>query len=176
MSSRQRMIRSMSKILQKKEISMITVQNIIDDADVSRGTFYSYFSDKYDLMNTYFRDETKKHMETFYDKPWVTILTQGAAFMKQNRSYFLEAFKSTGQNSFCKFWFDDALTNVEKGIKLRSGRIKISIKEEQAAQFFVAGYIRLMIDWIEQDTPTTPEHIARVICDFMPVIIQKILW
>ncbi|WP_048000659.1 TetR/AcrR family transcriptional regulator C-terminal domain-containing protein [Lactiplantibacillus herbarum] len=176
MSSRQRMISSMSQLLQQKEINTITVQNIIDNADFSRGTFYAHFTDKYDVMNAYFRDETKKHMENIHDAPWVTMLTSGATFMQQNRNYFLTAFKSTGQNSFNEFWFADSLVNVTDGVKYRAQKTTLTDQEEQASRFFVAGYMQLMRDWIEQDTPTTPEKIAETIYAFMPAVIKINLW
>jgi len=176
MSSRQRMISSMSQLLQKKEINAITVQNIIDGADVSRGTFYTHFTDKYDVMNAYFRDETQKHMENIHDAPWVTMLTSGAQFMQQNRNYFLTAFKSTGQNSFTEFWFADSLTNVTHGVKTRAQKTALTDQENQAIHFFVAGYMQLMRDWIEQDTLTTPSQIAETIYGFMPAVIKKVLW
>lgn len=82
MDSRKSLIASMSKLLSKNSIENITVQMILDDAQVSRGTFYSYFADKYDLINAYFRDETKAHMMNVNDDPWVVRLTKGATFMK----------------------------------------------------------------------------------------------
>lgn len=176
MSSRQRLITSMSQLLQTKEIDAITVQNIIETADVSRGTFYAHFDDKFDLMNAYFRDETQAHMANIHNDAWTTMLTQGASFMQQNRSYFLTAFKSTGQNSFHDFWFADSIANVTHGVKVRGHKNELTPVEHQAVHFFVAGYMQLMQEWLEQATPTTPAQIAATIYGFMPSIIKDVLW
>ena len=176
MDSRKSLIASMSKLLSKNSIENITVQMILDDAQVSRGTFYSYFADKYDLINAYFRDETKAHMMNVNDDPWVVRLTKGATFMKQNRKYFLRAFQSTGQNSFYDFWYHDSLTNVRKGIMKRSARTKLSSKEEQVAMFFTVGYMQLMINWVKSGMLTSPEKIATTICEFIPNIIKPYMW
>lgn len=42
-------------LLNEKEFDKITVKEICDRAQVSRITFYTYFHDKYDLMNDMFR-------------------------------------------------------------------------------------------------------------------------
>lgn len=39
------------KLLSEKSFNNITVQNILDKAEICKGTFYKYFCDKYDLAN-----------------------------------------------------------------------------------------------------------------------------
>ena len=59
------------ELLQKKDISSITVKEICDLADINRGTFYRYYLDVYDLLKNIeqeFIDEIKEspsieHME-----------------------------------------------------------------------------------------------------------------
>lgn len=96
--------------------------------------------------------------------------------MKQNRTYFLTAFKSTGQNSFEAFWYADSLANVTSGIKSRSQKATLTVEEMQASAFFVAGYMRLMQDWLKQDTPVMPKQLAEIIYGFMPAVIKQFLW
>ena len=41
---------SLIKLLAKKDISQISIKEICEDADINRSTFYSHYSDQYDLM------------------------------------------------------------------------------------------------------------------------------
>lgn len=176
MNSRSALLKSMSKLLIHTSIDKLTVQMILDDAGVSRGTFYSYFADKYDLMNAYFRDQTAKHMANIDNAPWVEMLTKGAEFLRMHRAYFLRAFQSTGQNSFTEFWLQNSWNNIAKGIKRHSGRNQLSLKERRAIRFFAAGYVQTMTDWLQEDGQESPKQIAQLICSFIPPIIKPYMW
>ncbi len=176
MRSRQRLIQAMNRLLQNTEIENITVQILITSADVSRGTFYTYFSDKYDLMNTYFREATHTHMQGVLTDSWQLILTKGSKFFKDNQSYFTEAVKSKGQGSFLEFWRKDSRQNVAQGVLLRSKKNELSKHQEQAIDFFVAGYIQLTLNWIEGGMQQSPSELAAVIYEFMPQVIKQYLW
>lgn len=41
---------SFVKLLSQKDISQITIKEICEDADINRATFYSHYTDQYDLM------------------------------------------------------------------------------------------------------------------------------
>ena len=41
---------SFIQLLEKKDISQITIKEICEDADINRATFYAHYSDQYDLM------------------------------------------------------------------------------------------------------------------------------
>lgn len=41
---------SFISLLEKKDISQITIKEICEDADINRATFYSHYTDQYDLL------------------------------------------------------------------------------------------------------------------------------
>ena len=41
---------SFINLLEKKDLSRITVKEICEDADINRATFYSHYTDVYDLL------------------------------------------------------------------------------------------------------------------------------
>lgn len=176
MDSRRRLLTAMHDLLGQNSIYKITVKQLLETADVSRGTFYTYFPDKYALMNSYFRDAVHQHMQGAVSDPWVTILEKGGLFLKANQAYFTEAMKSTGQNSFLEFLVDDSLKNVRYGLLLRSGKQRLSELDEQRIQFFVAGYTQLTRNWIASGMVEDPVQLAETIYDLMPAELKQYLW
>ena len=44
---------SFIKLLEKKDISQISITEICDNADINRATFYAHYSDQNDLLKIY---------------------------------------------------------------------------------------------------------------------------
>lgn len=61
------LIQSVEKLLKHHSLDSSNVQDILDEAECSRGTFYKYFHDKYDLANTYYGDRVTQLIQTACD-------------------------------------------------------------------------------------------------------------
>ena len=46
-----KILKSSYKLITEKGINSTSIQDIVDDAGIAKGTFYLYFKDKYDLQN-----------------------------------------------------------------------------------------------------------------------------
>lgn len=53
-----------SKLLSQKGFSAITVQNIADEAEINRATFYAHYPDKFVLLETIMRTKFKELMDS----------------------------------------------------------------------------------------------------------------
>lgn len=56
MNSQRLLKQSAFNLLQKKSIDRLTLKEILDEADISKQTFYNYYADKYDLGNQIYDD------------------------------------------------------------------------------------------------------------------------
>ena len=61
---KEKLLKSAYKLFTEKGINATSIQDIVDDANVAKGTFYLYFKDKYDLQNKLI---IKKLFEFFFD-------------------------------------------------------------------------------------------------------------
>ena len=62
---------SFIELLEKKDISQITIKEICEDADINRATFYAHYNDQYDLMSKIeneMLDNIKAHLGEFNQK------------------------------------------------------------------------------------------------------------
>ena len=58
--SRKAIFNACVALLEEKEFQNITVNEIVERADLNRGTFYLHFVDKYDMMNSFENDMIEK--------------------------------------------------------------------------------------------------------------------
>ena len=54
---------SLKKLLERAPLDKITIQDLVDDAEVSRKTFYYHFQDIYDLMEWCIVEDGKRILE-----------------------------------------------------------------------------------------------------------------
>ena len=59
---------SMKKLLGSRTLENITIQDLVDDAEVSRKTFYYHFRDVYDLLEWILVDEGRRLIAALAEK------------------------------------------------------------------------------------------------------------
>ena len=86
---------SLKRLLSIKTLDCITIQDITDDAEVSRKTFYYHFQDIYDLLSWMLREELRRiiSLPLTQENAWEqigSILT----YMLQNKTLMLNVYHS----------------------------------------------------------------------------------
>ena len=104
MRTKEFIIEAIKKLLEKHTFENITVQNIIDEAGVSKPTFYRYFQSKYDLAASVFSESITKNMLMQYDgSNYEEFQNMVFEIIKDNRKYLRRVMKSSGPESFYEF-------------------------------------------------------------------------
>lgn len=78
--------KSFAKLLSERDISKITVTDLINDAEISRTTFYAHYSDIFDLFERISEEECDKLIARFDEEGIVSILTQPEVFFSAVRT------------------------------------------------------------------------------------------
>ena len=86
---------SLKKLLSKTTLDNITIQDITNDAEVSRKTFYYHFQDIYDLLDWTLQEDIHRLIvnEIELDN-WEESIAALFAYMQANRLLILNAFHS----------------------------------------------------------------------------------
>ena len=95
------------ELLHEKELSKITVTDIVERANISRGTFYAHYLDVYDLY-TAIQNNVLETMETGLDTVGIENLISdptaainlGMAFLAENKSYYGLFINSSHSETF----------------------------------------------------------------------------
>lgn len=133
----------------------LTVKMITDEAGVIRTTFYNYFKDKYDVFEYILEEELFDVLYALVENGLeLEALKMIFTYFGKNRSFYKEAFKTTGQNSF-----EDILAkkvfNLCKRI-IEKHRLKIDIKNKALthdgiAKYYSIGIVYVLRMWIMDD-------------------------
>jgi len=106
---RQRLLDESFKLFSSKGLEQTTVSDIVEAADIGRGTYYNYFNDVKDIFGSIVEEQNKattaaineatKSVDSFYDLLFISFKTylehvskpELEAFLRLNNSYVREA-------------------------------------------------------------------------------------
>ncbi len=167
---------SFERLLKKGSFENITIQNIADECEISRTTFYRNFKDKYDLMNWVYQKELDKFSSSLIDKKGNYEATKFLSdFIYSKKNFFAALFKVEGQNSFTEFL-------AEYSIKFTKDQLKYvfdeTIPEEvmDSAAIYCYGGANYLKRWAIGGFKKTPEEITVTLCNNVPENLAKCLY
>lgn len=86
---------ALKELLRRTPLDKITVQNLVDAAEVSRKTFYYHFSDIYALLEWTLVDEGRRLLgEKLTNHTWQRGLERVFDYLEQNRAVILNIHRS----------------------------------------------------------------------------------
>ena len=162
------------KLLKEKPIQKITVRELTDMADINRATFYTHYTDVYDLLRK-MEDDYMKEFKAVNSKHDVEELTMDPTvraidlfeYVGQDPEFALALLGPNGDISFI-----DAIRD-----ELRSRMLDICVaafgagREDVYKQFFdyhMFGCIGLVRSWMEDGMKESPEHMGK--------LVKSIIW
>src|SRR5260370_9767765 len=160
----------MSLILEKKYES-ITVQEILDRADVGRSTFYLHFKDKDDLLVSGFRylesflESARKTSATAAGKSYLRIIGFSLPMFEHAQEYrrVNRALLGSDAEAVVRRRIHSVLAGIvslELGLELRQRKIGNGpVSPELLAHFLVFTYISVLTWWLNSTNPVPPKEI-----------------
>lgn len=86
---------ALKKLLSQRTLEHITIQDVADEADVSRKTFYYHFHDIYDLVEWILVDECRTLAQAKDSGDfWMKDVAAALSYAAENRSWVLNIYQS----------------------------------------------------------------------------------
>jgi AcrR family transcriptional regulator len=150
-------------LMQKKRYDSITVQDIIDSADVGRSTFYSHYMDKEDLMMSSMEGmfEAFTHgLPQTTDGPQRLLRTAGLfRHVQEQQHSLLPLLQGRGLQLFYEKGQLYLSKRLEKDIHaLAIKGQKTSVPIPVIANYVAGAFITLMKWWLDNKLPYSPER------------------
>ena len=141
---------SLKKLLSKTTLDNITIQDITDDAEVSRKTFYYHFQDIYDLLDWTLQEDIHHLIanEIALDN-WEESIAALFAYMQANRLLILNAFHSLERDTHRLF-------------SAQSGFDRLCEADQDfIVSVYGLGIAGLLLRWIGTNMLAPPEPLIR---------------
>ncbi|MFA5675245.1 MAG: TetR-like C-terminal domain-containing protein [Christensenellales bacterium] len=159
---------SFISLLEKKEISKITIKELCEDADINRATFYAHYNDQYDFMNQIQNEliaNIEKHLSVFVQNDLPIILVdmveQIFEYIKENARICKLLLSERGDLNFQKRVFmlvyEKIIINITKG-----GAISKEDAEYIHA-FTLTGCIGVIQKWLNDNMKKPSRFMAETI-------------
>ena len=149
---------SFKKLLSKKSLSNITINDIVEDCGVNRGTFYYHFHDIYELLEYVFMEYTNEILEYSNTHTWQETFLKVFSTLIDNKSYIMNAYNSINreilENSLHRLIRNLFLSKFKQSQdKLSKCRHVDEASIEFAADIYGYSIGGMILDWIKNDMP-----------------------
>jgi probable dihydroxyacetone kinase regulator len=170
---------SIKALMDVTPLSKISVQDIANHCGVSRKTFYYHFKDKFDLVNWIYSTEVKANIADCNDyEHWTIGANRTLNYLMMNKSFYINAFNTPGQNSFDEYFYQFCSEIVMNVINNLSADMTISNTDKTfIADFYAHAFLGIAMQWIKHGMKKSPselvEALQNVIEGSMPHALSK---
>ncbi|WP_273751927.1 TetR/AcrR family transcriptional regulator [Leuconostoc mesenteroides] len=184
--TQQRIMDAFVKLVSEKGFNNLTVSNITRTAKLSRGTFYIYYLDKYDVLEkieTYLLTNMEKLMQINIDKtiswlddvdnnklsaeldtysPYRSFI-QSFDFLDKNRFTLKTLLSKNGDSQFVyklRHLIDEQIDSHYKNIFKAGNEV---IPSDYTHDLLISSLISIIGHWLQKDGPESPAEIAEIL-------------
>jgi AcrR family transcriptional regulator len=171
--TRRDIIRAFDDLINRKPFDEISVEDILKKSGVSRSTFYRYFRDKWDVMNTHYKDIVDNTLDeqecrNFYDL-FYHLIYEGELFLRSVKGIF----SSGGQNSFTDFLYRYSFEKGEEIIKASRGGRGYTPVESVQMDFFCTGMSNFVNSWFAGKYSISIQEATDALFEMFPLSLRN---
>ena len=154
---------SLMKLLARRTLDKITIQDIVDDCGYNRQTFYYHFHDIYDLIDWIFAAQTQELIEKCRACGSLDVGVEAViAYMRGNRRLILNILRSVNGEKLLDNLYRSAQSIVLPALENHPGVQELSAEyRELVAGAFKYALAGLLIDWMRAGIPEDRVHKIR---------------
>lgn len=170
-----RIQKALKIVMKQKNIKKITIQDICDEAYISRPTFYSHYEDKYDVINDIFDFLFDTYVLKYSDlKTWEGTILTFLLKIKEDKEFFLNAYSYSGQNCLFEHHGDRVYDFYFQLIETNKG-YPLNQTEMATLKIYISGAMSLINDWIKSNFTIPLDILENYFKVSMPENIKKYL-
>jgi AcrR family transcriptional regulator len=150
------------ELMSEKNLDDITIQDISDRANVSRGTIYLHYTDKYDLLDKIIAEhieELRVICESASELDYIGANLPWFEYLATHYFFFSTMLESKGAPSFRSQFLEFLIEEFKDEVDVTNGKNQ-GLNEDVILQFIVTSYVGLVEWWFNNGMPYTPRVMA----------------
>ena len=164
-ATKQRIIDALKHFMSIKDFTKITVKDILEEANITRPTFYYHFEDIYNAMEWMFNEELLMLLKKSEDcVTWDEGILLVLQYVEENRAVCLCAYNSVGREVLQRMFLNKASTILLKFIDVLLVDIKADPDDVKfITEFYTMAFVSALIQWMKQPQGRSPENLLQQI-------------
>ncbi|MDQ1234129.1 AcrR family transcriptional regulator [Paenibacillus sp. SORGH_AS306] len=148
----------------EKKFDQITIQDIADQADVSRRTIYLHYTDKFDLLDKLIQEHIEEMRDICNSQDMNDSYVESGLlwfeYFESQYSFFSAMLASKGSSFFRTRFLAFFLQELEQGI-LDQKKQPLTEEDYVDIQFLGAAILGIVEWWIKHEKPHPPAFMAK---------------
>ncbi len=169
-------LNAFNRLIVQHDFQKISVEMIMKEAAVSRSTFYRYFKDKYEVMNTNFKYLLDYYVSPERSKNYRDLCYHLFEYAQDNLKMFRRAMETTGFNSFSNFIYEYSYQTALAITKSNRKGEGFSPAEELQVDVFCNGICAVYKNLIYQRYRIDASTAADALYEMMPESLKHYWW
>ncbi len=160
-----------ARLLEKKAYHRITVQEIIDEANVGRATFYAHFETRELLLKALCDDLFGHVIDTAMGLPHGhahdsckmaddSVFLHLLRHLRENDGNILALLSSENNEIFLRYFKTDLKRLIGTQLSVRERVKETALPLDFAVNHVAASFVETVIWWLRHDRKETPEELA----------------
>ena len=153
---------SLKKLLLKKPLTKITINDIAEDCGINRMTFYYHFKDIYDLVEWCCLEDARRALEnkTPHDT-WQEGCLRLFEVVLDNKPFVMNVYRCVHREQVERYLKPQVDSLVMGVLDEQSENITVRQEDKEfIAQVYSYVFVGLMLDWIKDDMKADPKLIV----------------
>ncbi|WP_100372887.1 TetR/AcrR family transcriptional regulator [Bacillus sp. FJAT-45037] len=161
---------SLMMLLKQKQISSITVKEICELADINRSTFYSHYSDQFDLLYRIEEEiledmnQTLSHYNFNKEEEALQMTEKILEYVAENRDVCQTLLSEHGDTNFQnKVMMITYEFTMKSWLEINKSDQKVS---EYISLYVISGSLHVIKNWLNNGMDKSPKQLAEIINEF----------
>ena len=158
---KEQMAQSLKRLMAKKSLQKITIQEIADDCGINRYTFYYHFKDIYDLVEWSCQEDAAKALagkKTY--ETWQQGFEQIFEAVLANKPFIMNVYRSVSREQVENYLYKLTYDLLEGVVEEQAAGMCVRPEDKAfIANVYKYAFVGLMLDWIKHDMKGEPKEI-----------------